>query len=149
MVVIQIKFLLAKYILQFLCYNLTIKLGGEKMATITLQNIYDCYDYGKRIANEEIDIGGATLKLSKTGMNSDSAKIYLRCVRSLIKGERYTGTVNELALSHFLTAITTDFGFAGLAIALSSVKMHLEYQNRYQNLVNIKRIYDEFIEILP
>lgn len=119
------------------------------MATITLQNIYDCYDYGKRIANEEIDIGGATLKLSKTGMNSDSAKIYLRCVRSLIKGERYTGTVNELALSHFLTAITTDFGFAGLAIALSSVKMHLEYQNRYQNLVNIKRIYDEFIEILP
>lgn len=119
------------------------------MAKITLQNIYDCYEYGKRIANNELDVGAASLRLARTGMNIDSAKIYLRCVKSLIKGERYTGTVNELALSHFLTAITSDYGFDGLRTALNSVKLHLEYQKSYQNLSNIKRIYNEFLDVLP
>ena len=119
------------------------------MAKITLQNIYDCYDYGKRIANDEIETGTAAIKLARTGMNIDSAKIYLRCVKCLIKGERYTGTVNEAAMLHFLTAIMSDYGFDGLKLALNSVKMHLDYQKSYNNLVNIKKLYDEFYEYLP
>ena len=118
------------------------------MAKITLENIYDCYAYGKRVAEGELEIGTAAMKVAKTGMDEGSAKIYLRCVRSLILGERYTGTVNETAISRFLTNIFSDYGMDGLRKALKSLEMHLEYQDMYQNLSAIKKVYEEFYEIL-
>lgn len=119
------------------------------MADITLQNIHDCYDYGKRIANGEVDIGTAAMNIARTGMDKGSAQIYLRCVRSMIRGEKYTGTVNEMAVSHFLTAIMSDYGFDGLHKALEALRLHIEYQNAYQSLAGLKQIYDEFFNLLP
>lgn len=119
------------------------------MAEITLQNIHDCYDYGKRVALGDVEIGTAAMNIARTGMDKGSAQIYLRCVRSMIRGERYTGTVNELAVSHFLTEILNDYGFDGLRKALESLRMHLEYQESYQSLYNLKKLYNDFIEVLP
>lgn len=118
------------------------------MAKITLENIYDCYAYGKRVAEGELEIGTAAMNIARTGMDKGSAQIYLRCVRSLIKGERFTGTVNEIAMSHFLTNILSDYGMDGLRKALESFKMHLEYQHRYQSLPVMKKMYQEFYDIL-
>ena len=39
------------------------------MASITLQNIYDCYSYGKRVAADELDLGSAAMKIADTGMD--------------------------------------------------------------------------------
>lgn len=119
------------------------------MAEITLENIYDCYAYGKRVASGEIEIGTAAMNIARTGMDKGSAQIYLRCVRSMIRGERYTGTVNELAVSHFLTAILNDYGFDGLRMALESLRLHLEYQKSYQSLNSLQKLYKEFIDVLP
>ena len=119
------------------------------MAEITLQNIYDCYAYGKRVADGEIEIGTAAMNIARTGMDRNSAQIYLRCVRSMIRGERYTGTVKEDAVSHFLVEIVSDYGFSGLRKALEALRLHLEYQESYQNLVGLRRIYNEFMDLLP
>lgn len=119
------------------------------MANITLQNIYDCYSYGKRVAADELDLGSAAMKIADTGMDLKSAQIYLRCVRSMLRGERYTGTVNELAVSHYLTAIMSDYGFGGLRKALEALRLHLEYQSPYQTLAGLRKIYNEFLEVLP
>lgn len=119
------------------------------MAEITLQNIYDCYAYGKRVAIDEIDIGTAAMNIARTGMDKGSAQIYLRCVRSMIHGERYTGTVNKMAVSHFLTEIMSDFGFDGLRKALNSLRLHLDYQTPYNGLRTLEEIYEEFMEVLP
>jgi hypothetical protein len=119
------------------------------MAEITLQNIHDCYAYGKRVAEGEIDIGTAAMNIARTGMDKGSAQIYLRCVRAMIRGERYTGTVKEIAVSHYLTAIMSDYGFDGLRKALESLRLHLEYQKKYQTLAGLKQIYDEFMDVLP
>lgn len=119
------------------------------MAVITLQNIYDCYVYGKKVAEGELDNGTAARKIAQTGMDEKSAQIYIRCVRSMIRGERYTGTVKEIAVSRFLTNIMSDYGFEGLRRALKSVRQHLDYQKYYQSLVGIERIYNEFMDILP
>ena len=116
---------------------------------ITLANIYDCYNYGKKVAENSISIGTAAVYVSQNGMDKGSAHIYLRCVKSMIHGERYTGTVNEQATRHFLVAILSDYGFDGLRKALESVRLHLEYQKSYQTLSGIKAIYAEFNEYLP
>ena len=118
------------------------------MAKITTQNIYDCYDYGRRVAEGEISIATAAMNIAKTGMDKGSAQIYLRCVRSLIAGERFTGTVNEMAISRFLTNIFSDYGMEGLRRALASLRMHLDYQNTYQSLPAMNKVYNEFYEIL-
>ena len=89
------------------------------------------------------------MKIADTGMDLKSAQIYLRCVRSMLRGERYTGTVNELAVSHYLTAIMSDYGFDGLRKALEALRLHLEYQSPYQTLAGLRKIYDEFLDVLP
>lgn len=104
--------------------------------------------YGKRIAEGEIEISTASKSIANTGMDKGSAQIYLKCVQSMIQGERYTGTVKEMAVSYFLTAIKSDYGFDGLKKALGSLKMHLEYQSSYQNLPGMKRIYEKFDALL-
>ena len=119
------------------------------MAVITLQNIYDCYEYGKRVAEGELDNGTAAKRVARTGMDEGSAQIYIRCVRSMIRGERYTGTVKEMAVARFLTNINTDYGFDGLRRALQSLRMHLDYQKAYNSLSGLEKIYQEFMEVLP
>ena len=39
------------------------------MAKIILQNIHDCYAYGKRVAEGEIEIGTAAMNIARTGMD--------------------------------------------------------------------------------
>ena len=119
------------------------------MAEITLQNIYDCYAYGKRVAEGELDNGTAAKNVARTGMDEGSAQIYIRCVRSMIRGERYTGTVKEIAVSRFLTNIMSDYGFEGLRRALNSLRMHLDYQKAYNTLTGLEKIYQEFLDVLP
>jgi len=119
------------------------------MAEITLQNIHDCYHYGKRVAAGEIEVGTAAMNIERTGMDKGSAQIYIRCVRSMIHGEIYKSTVKEIAVSHFLTAIMTDYGFDGLRKALEALRLHLEYQKSYQSLSGLWKIYDEFMDVLP
>ena len=119
------------------------------MAEITLQNIYDCYYYGKRVAEGQLDNGTAARNVARSGMDEGSARIYIRCVHSMILGQRYTGTVKEMAVSHFLTQITIDYGFDGLRQALYSLRQHLDYQKRYQTLPSLERLYIEFFDVLP
>ena len=119
------------------------------MAEITLRNYLDCYAYGKRVYNHELDMGTAAIQISKTGMGIGSARAYLYCVCAMLDGVQYKSTVKENATSYFLTSILADYGMDGLRKALNSVRLHLEYQRRYQNLNSIRMLYQDFWGCLP
>lgn len=119
------------------------------MAEITIQNYHDCYDYGKRVHAGEIELGTAAMNIAKTGMTISSARAYLYCVCAMLDGKVYKSTVKEIATSYFLTAILSDYGMDALRKAVDSVRQHLDYQRRYQTLAGIRKIYEEFSELLP
>lgn len=118
------------------------------MATITIQNYHDCYDYGKEIFLGHMSKKDATDILVNTGMSKKSAVYYLQCVVSMLSGERYTATVKELASSYFLKQIYNDYGATGLQKALSSMRAHLDYQKGKNELPGTEKIYQEFLDIL-
>jgi hypothetical protein len=41
------------------------------------------------------------------------------------------------------------YGFDGLRKALTALNLHLEYQKSYQTLSGLKKIFDEFMDVLP
>ncbi len=118
------------------------------MATITVQNYHDCYDYGKEIFLGHINKKSAVERLVNTGMSSKSAVYYLQCVTSMLSGKRYTATVKEMASSYFLTQIYNDYGACGLQKALLSMRSHLDYQKGKNELPGIEKIYQDFLDIL-
>jgi len=118
------------------------------MTQITIQNYHDCYDLGKKVAEGKMSIGMAMIKMEETGMNKRSAGDYLRCVRAMLLGEKYTSTVKKIATSYFLTEIYSEYGQEGLRKALKAVELHLEYQKGYNNQAAIKEVYNDFMEIL-
>lgn len=119
------------------------------MAKITIQNQYDCYQYGKEMYQGNISRKDAVEKLMASGMNERSAVYYLQCVNAMLSGSRYTATVNELATSCFLTEICSDYGMDRLRLALQSLRSHLDYQKEKNKLPGLEKIYQEFMEVLP
>lgn len=118
------------------------------MSKITIQNYHDCYEYGKKIVNGEMERKEAINTLYQKGMSERSATYYLQCVKGMMEGKKYTATVNQTATSYFLTEIYSEFGADGLRKALMAVKEHLQYQKGKNNLPSIETLYEEFSEIL-
>ena len=118
------------------------------MASITIQNHYDCYYYGKELFLGNISKREAVSMLVSSGMAERSASYYLQCVNAMLAGKRYTATVNELATSYFLTKIFSDFGMVGLKKALRSMREHLDYQKGKNELPGLEKIYREFFDVL-
>ena len=118
------------------------------MASITIQNHYDCYHWGKEVFFGNISRKEAVSILTRSGMSERSAVYYLQCVTSMLSGKRYTATVNELATSYFLTQIYSDFGMSGLRAALQSMRQHLDYQKGKNELPGLEKLYREFLDVL-
>lgn len=118
------------------------------MAKITIENIYDCYQYGRKIHTGEIEKSEAVKEISSKGMNAGSVKDYLACICAMLDGTVYKSTVNTEATRYFLDGIIRDYGIDRLGPALNAVHQHLEYQRPYQNLNSIRKIYKEYSEYL-
>ena len=119
------------------------------MASITIQNFHDCYAYGKELHLGNITKRKAVDALVSSGMSARSAAYYLQCVTAMLEGTRYTATVNELATSHFLVQILSDYGMDGLRKALNSLRLHLDYQKGKNELPGMEKLYQEFVDVLP
>ena len=118
------------------------------MARITIEQYHESYDLGKKIIEGSMTIDEAVRRLYDMGMSDNSARPYLRSVRAMLTGERFTATINENALSYFLTQIYSDYGSDGLRRALHSVKEYLDYQKDKNGLPGSRLIYEDFLEIL-
>lgn len=114
---------------------------------ITFDVVKKIYPLAKDVHKKRLDIKDAQDKLVRDiGMNPSSAWGYVRVFRCMMKGERYTRTINKDATRHFLEMIEVDFNKQYLCAALSSVKQHIKYykSRRPGGLPTIESIYREF-----
>ena len=114
---------------------------------ITLDVVKQIYPLAKNVHKGRLNIKDAQDKLVRdVEMNPSSAGGYVRVFLRMMKGERYTRTINQDATRHFLKMIHADFGQQALCEALSSVKHHTKYykSRRSGGLPAIERIYNDF-----
>lgn len=117
------------------------------MESITLDVVKQIYPLAKDVYKGKLDVKTARDKLVRdVRMNPSSAGGYVQVFRRMMKGERYTRTINEDATRYFLEMIHADFGKQALRVALSSLKQHTKYykSRRPGGLPSIENIYREF-----
>lgn len=110
-----------------------------------------CYQYGKRAFetknNAPFDLADCVAK--ETGMNRNSAVMYISAVKSMLEGSVYKRAINARATRRYFTMIQKEFGKAGLARALKATNQHIAYRKGFNHPVDsIEAICNEFEERL-
>lgn len=95
-----------------------------------------CYKYGKRVHQGENLQEIADDISHETGMNRNSAIMYLQAVSSMLDGTIYKRAINSKALQKYFDNIWNDFGSNGLKKALTATKHHIEYRREFGHPVD-------------
>lgn len=95
-----------------------------------------CYKYGKQLAN-----GGNVHELAdkitnSTGMNRNSAIMYLYAVEGMLDGTIYKRSINATALKRYFDWIYNEYGPQGLKKAIHATKLHVEYRRSFGHMVD-------------
>ena len=87
----------------------------------------------------------ADIVASETGMNRNSAFMYIYAVVNLLEGKVFKRAVSTKALRKYFSTIYSEFGKAGLAKAITATKEHIKYRHSH-NLPadSIDALCDEF-----
>ena len=106
-----------------------------------------CYQYGKRAYetknNAPFDLADCVAK--ETGMNRNSAVMYISAVKSMLEGSVYKRAINARATRRYFSLIQKEFGKAGLARALKATNQHIAYRKSFNHPVDsIEAICNEF-----
>ena len=106
-----------------------------------------CYQYGKKAYetknNAPFDLADCVAK--ETGMNRNSAVMYISAVKSMLEGNVYKRAINARATRKYFTLIQKEFGRAGLARALKATNQHITYRKSFNHPVDsIEAICNEF-----
>lgn len=113
--------------------NISSQTGGQNSAPYTKttdQMISACYKYGKEAyQNPGINIWSlAGSAAQETGMNRNSAFMYICAVKNMLGGTVFKRAINTKALRHYLAAICQDYGEDGLRTAITSVRENIAYR---------------------
>lgn len=91
-----------------------------------------CYNYGKKAYQTP----NATIKeyadmaVSETGMNRNSAIMYISAVESLLAGKVFNRSISAKALRKYFSTIHAEFGNDGLTNAITATRAHIAYRQR-------------------
>jgi len=97
---------------------------------MTNEIISICYEYGKK-AHEQpgTNLWDCAEDISKkTGMNRNSAFMYVCAVTSMLSGTVYKRAINMTATRTYFDKIFEDFGVQGLSNAIKSTRLHIDYR---------------------
>lgn len=96
----------------------------------TDQMISLCYHYGKNAyLNRSTNLGELADRVSaESGMNRNSAFMYICAVKALLEGTVFKRAINAKSIRQYLNSIYQEFGRDGLQKALSSLRLHIEYR---------------------
>ena len=106
-----------------------------------------CYAYGQKAYRDpRANLAGfAAAAASETGMNRNSAFMYICAVKNLLEGRVFKRAISTKALRRYFSSIYRDFGAAGLSNAITAARAHIEYRQRYHLPVDsIIALCDEF-----
>lgn len=100
-------------------------IGYTKM---TDEMIEICYQYGKQVYHGKNPQDLAADINRETGMNRNSAFMYVCAVNSLLSGDVFKRAISNRALQKYLNKIHDEYGKEGLKKALQATKLNIEYR---------------------
>jgi len=109
----------------------TINNFGSESVTygkMTEEMIDTCYEYGKKLLIGKNIQDSADEIYASTGMNRNSAIMYLLAVQSMLEGDVFKRAISSKALKIFFEKIFNEYGKDGLRKAIKATKLHIEYR---------------------
>ena len=95
---------------------------------MTDEMIEICYKCGKMVFQGENAQELADDVAEETGMNRNSAFMYIYVVSSLLSGEIYKRAISKKALEIYFKKIFQDYGSDGLEKAIKATRLHIDYR---------------------
>ena len=106
--------------------ELNVSLTSRQKTTDEMIEI--CYKCGKKLCSGENIHALANSIVEETGMNRNSAIMYLHAVQGMLKGTTYSRAISSRATKIFLTNIFNEYGSDGLNKAINAVKQHIIFR---------------------
>lgn len=96
------------------------------------------YSISKKVYDNTISKKDGVNELVKANFKYNSAMIIIPLLKKMLDGENLTRTLKVDLFEYFLSQILIDYGPNKLALALSSLKLHIEYAAANNNDSKIK-----------
>lgn len=98
---------------------------------MTDEMIKMCYSVGKKMLS-----GGNAQELADnlvemTGMNRNSAIMYIYAVHGMLTGTTYKRAINAKAMKYYMKTIFDEYGSQGLKKAITASRNHIKYRREY------------------
>lgn len=87
-----------------------------------------CYKYGKKMLDGSSAQDLADDLAETTGMNRNSAVMYLYAVHGMLTGTTYKRAINTKAMKYFMQTIFNEYGSKGLKKAITASRNHIQYR---------------------
>lgn len=108
--------------------------ASYKKMTDEMINI--CYKCGKKaVAGESVQELADDIADS-TGMNRNSAVMYLYAVQGMLEGKIYKRAISAKAMKKYYDSIFNEYGSAGLKKAIYATRLHIEYRRECGHTVD-------------
>jgi hypothetical protein len=124
---------------------------GNVMRTISHDALKASYHVAKEVEAGNLSIRrGVDILTNRHGISRSSGEDYIRNYAHLVRGERFTRTINTFAAEYFLTKISEDGGASALSNALQSLRRHIDYYDGLGNgrLRKLQAIHEKFRKLL-
>ena len=110
--------------------------NGSVYKKMTDEMIEMCYNFGKKVyAGENIQEIADNI-VEATGMNRNSASMYLQVVCNMLEGTIYKRAINAKAIQKYFNNIWNDFGSVGFKKAIKATRLHMEYRKEFGHPVD-------------
>lgn len=119
--------------------------ANKKYIKLTDDMINICYNYGKRAFNGESIQELSDIISNSTGMNKNSAVIYLYAVCDMLNGTIYKRNISLKAIKKYYDNILNDYGKSGLKKAIQSTRLNIEYRKKCgHNIASMEKICNKY-----
>ena len=104
-----------------------------------------CYKCGKKLAAGDSVNELADDIAESTGMNRNSAVMYLYAVQGMLDGTIYKRAISAKAMRKYYDNIWNESGSAGLRKAIHATRLHIAYRRECGHMVDsIEKICDQY-----
>jgi len=103
---------------------------------LTDEMIDICYKCGKKAAAGENIQELADDIADSTGMNRNTAIMYVYAVREMLSGTVYKRAISAKAMKKYYDTIFNEYGSAGLEKAIRATRLHIAYRRECGHMVD-------------
>ena len=110
--------------------------GSVSYTKMTEEMIDICYNSGKKLASGENVQDLADDIAESTGMNRNSAVMYLYAVQGMLDGTIYKRAISAKAMRRYYDTIWNERGSIGLKKAIKATRLHIDYRRECGHTVD-------------